>query len=271
MGKRDTHRMQPSENKFDLLISSLRPYRKIAIAFSGGVDSTLLLHAALTALGAKNVLALYARSTLSSAASIAGSYMVFARNFPHASAMREIEIAPLSWPEFIVNDKNRCYYCKKRMYTVLQKAMEVAGYTTLADGTNINDQQEGRPGLRAINELQVITPLAEVRLTKFEVRRLAEKFGISNHDLPSNSCLATRISHNTPLDEKTLRVIESAEVFLHNHGFIGCRVRVQNFCTIVEVQEQDVIAFMEPANRTRVQSYFHDLQLAPVVLSLKGR
>jgi len=271
MDKRDTHRMQPSENKFDLLINSLRPYRKIAIAFSGGVDSTLLLHAAMTALGSKNVIALYARSTFSSAASIAGSYMVYARNFPHAPAMREIEIAPLSWPEIIANDINRCYHCKKKMYTILQKAMEVAGYATLADGTNLDDQQEERPGLRAVGELQVITPLADVGLTKSEVRRLAEKFGLSNHDLPSNSCLATRIPHNTPITEKTLRVIESAEVFLHNHGFIGCRVRVQHLCTIIEVQEQDVIAFMEPANRTRVQLYFHDLQLAPVALSLKGR
>jgi uncharacterized protein len=271
MGKSDTHRMQPSENKFDLLLHSLRPHLRIAIAFSGGVDSTLLLHAALIALGPKNVMALYARSTLNSAASIAGSSMVFARNFPHASAMREIQVAPLSWPEFIVNDTNRCYYCKKRMYTLLQEAMQVAGYTTLADGTNIGDQQDGRPGLRAINELQVITPLADVGLIKSEVRRLAEKFGLSNHDLPSNSCLATRISHNTPIAEKTLRVIELAEVFLHDHGFVGCRVRVQDSCTLVEVREQDVSAFVEPANRTRVHSYFHNLQLAPVVLSLKGR
>lgn len=263
--------MQPTDNKFDLLVRSLQSYRKIAIAFSGGVDSTLLMHAALIALGQKNVIALYARSTLNSAASIAASAMVFSTNFPHAQAMREIEVSPLTWPEFIVNNNNRCYYCKKRMYTVLQEATKGADYTSLADGTNIDDQREERPGLRAGIELQVLTPLADAGMTKADVRQSAEKFGLSNYDLPSNSCLATRISHNTPIAEKTLRVIELAEKFLHNHGFLGCRVRVQYFSTIVEVQEQDVIAFVEPANRTRVQSYFHSLQLAPVVLSLKGR
>ena len=263
--------MQPRDDKFDLLIRSLTSYRKLAIAFSGGVDSTLLLHAALTAIGSKNVIALYARSTLTSVASRAGSSLVFTRNFPHAMAMREIEVTPLSWPEFIVNDNNRCYYCKKRMYSLFKEAMKVGGYTTLADGTNIDDQLDDRPGLRAGSELQVITPLADVGLTKFEIRRVAKELGLSNYDLPSNSCLATRISHNTPITETTLHVVELAEVFLHNHGFIGCRVRLQRFCTIVEVREQDVIAFVEPANRTQVQSYFHSLQLPPVALSLKGR
>ena len=147
----------------------------------------------------------------------------------------------------------------------------VAGCKTLADGTNSDDQRDRRPGLRAISELQVITPLAEVGLTKSEVRRLAEKFGLSNYDLPSNSCLATRISHNIPITEKTLRVIELAEKFLHSHGFVGCRVRVQLFYTIVEVREKDLVAFVDLTNRTQVQSYFHSLQLAPVVLSLEGR
>ena len=262
--------MLSGEHKFDLLLLALRQYRKVAIAFSGGVDSTLLLHAAMTALGPENVITLHARSILNSATSVAGSHEVFAKNFPQA-AMREITLSPLSWQEFVANDENRCYYCKKRMYTALQESMAVAGCTTLADGTNSDDQQDGRPGLRAVSELQVITPLADAGLTKSEVRRLAKKFALSNHDLHSNSCLATRISHNIPIVEKTLRVIELAEHFLHNLGFLGCRVRVQRFCAILEVQEKDLVAFVEQTNRAQVQAYFHSLCLGPIVLSLKGR
>lgn len=270
-GKSNAHYMMQSETKFDLLLQALRRCRKIAIAFSGGVDSTLLLHAAQFALGAENVMTLYARSTLNSKASVAGSRMVFERNFPHAAAMVEIEVLPLSWQEFVANDKDRCYYCKKRMYIALQKAMTGAGFATLADGTNSDDQKEGRPGLRAVGELQVVTPLADIGLTKPEVRMLAQKIGLSNFDLPSNSCLATRIPENIPIAEKTLRVVELAEEFLHSYRFLGCRVRVQRVSTIVEVQEKDIAAFMDPLIRAEVQSYFLDLQLAPVVLSLKGR
>lgn len=271
MDESDIHPVLQHEEKFDLLLLTLRRYRKIALAFSGGVDSTLLMYAALTALGAENVRAFYVRSNLNSATSVAECRMVFLKNFPQAMALREIETAPLSWPEFAANDKNRCYYCKKRMYTLLLEVAKGAGYRTFADGTNIDDVLDGRPGLRAVDELQVITPLAEVGLAKAEVRSLAKEYNLSNHDLPSNSCLATRISHDTLLTEQKLRVIEFAERFMHNQGFIGCRVKVQHLCTVVEVLEKDISVFVEPTNRARVQSYFQSLQLAPVVLSLQGR
>ncbi len=261
-----------SNNKFNQLLEILRPYRRIAVAFSGGVDSTLLLYAALEALGSENVLTLSARSTLNSSVSIQGSRRVFEKNFPNATALVEIDILPMAWPEFVANDKDRCYYCKKRMYTALLETMEFSGFMSrLADGTNSDDRKEERPGLRAVSELGVITPLADCGLIKSEVRRLAQKFGLSNFNLPSNSCLATRIPENNPITDKTLRVVELAEEFLHSHGFLGCRVRVQPACTIVEVQEKDVAAFMDTVTRAKVQSYFLYLQLAPVVLSLTGR
>jgi uncharacterized protein len=260
-----------AEGKFGLLTQALRQYERIAVAFSGGVDSTLMLYAALDALGPAKVIALYAVSPLNPAESVAASRTVFARNFPQNAVLREVEVTPLFWQEFVKNDKERCYYCKKRMYAAMQEAMTVMGCSVLADGTNGDDRQEGRPGLRALLELQIITPLADVGLTKKEVRLLAERFGLSNYNLPSNSCLATRIPENTPITAITLRVIAVAEEFLHDRGYLGCRVRVQPSSVIVEVRERDVAAFMEQANRVEVQTYFHSLQLGPVALSLKGR
>lgn len=231
----------------------------------------MLLYAAETALGAGNVVAFHAHSQLNSSASLEESRKVFAGNFPHAAAMQEIQVNPLSWPEFVVNDQDRCYCCKKRMYLALQEAMAVAGCSVLADGTNSDDRQERRPGLRAVSELQVLTPLADVGMTKKEVRQLAEKFGLSNYNLPSNSCLATRIPKNSPITAETLSTIEASENFLNKNGFLGCRVRVYSSYTIVEVQEKDIEAFSDKLNREKVLSFFSALQLAPVALNLAGR
>jgi pyridinium-3,5-biscarboxylic acid mononucleotide sulfurtransferase len=263
--------MLPCEAKFEQLLQTIRRYRKIAIAFSGGVDSTFLLHAAVKSLGPENVVALHLCSSFNSAVSEAESRMVFTKNFPQTVVLREVRISPISWHEFIANDKDRCYYCKKRMYLALLEDLAAAGCMVLADGTNSDDLQDERPGLRAIHELQVFTPLADIGLTKIEIRRLAQNFGLSNYNMPSNSCLATRIPVNIPISQQLLRTIESAEHFLQTLGFSGCRVRPYPVCTIVEVRVNDFNAFIAPIIREQVQSHFLGLQLAPVVLSLKGR
>lgn len=257
--------------KFGRLIDSFRQFEKVAVAFSGGVDSTLTLHGAIAALGPEKVIALHALSTLNSAAAIAGARAVFAGNFPPNAALREIEVDPLLWPEVVVNTEDRCYLCKKRLYTIFSQAMAREGCSILADGTNVDDLAEQRPGLRAIRELAVQTPLADVGLTKREIRLIAERAGLANFDLPSNSCLATRIQQGNPLTEKTLRTIERAEDFLHQRGFLGCRVRVGTASFLIEIQEKDFAAFIEKTNRTSVHAYFQSLQNGTVSLNLTGR
>jgi uncharacterized protein len=260
-----------AESKYLKLSQSLLRYDKIAVAFSGGVDSTLMFSAALETLGADRVVALYALSSLNSAEAAAGSRMTFTRNFPQEAVLGEVEVAPLLWPEFVKNDKDRCYYCKKRMYIALREAMTARGCSVLVDGTNGDDRLADRPGLRAVAELRVSTPLADVGLTKIEVRTLAERRGLSNHDLPSNSCLATRIRTTMPITERALRIIAVAEKYIHDRGYLGCRVRILQDSIMVEVREQDIAAFMEQANRTAVQAYFDSLRLGPVGVSLSGR
>ncbi len=263
--------MSTGIDKFVHLLTLLKHYNKLAIAFSGGVDSTLLLYAAQTALGPENVMAVHLTSTLQSKAVLIETRKTFVQNFPQLTKLHEISVDPLEWEDFITNDSERCYHCKKKMYTYFQNSMRDAGYSILADGTNCDDLLEMRPGLRAIRELQVVTPLADAGCTKLDVRQLAEKFFLSNFALPSNSCLATRIPHNTPITEKQLRLIEKAELFLHNIGFLGCRVKIYSSYTVIEVQEKDLAAFVDTNNRKRIQSYFDNLQLSPISLSLKGR
>lgn len=271
MAKINSCPIMAEETKYAELVKKLRQYKKLAIAFSGGVDSTLLLYAALEALKAGNVVAFYVQSPLIGSRLVVQSNKVFARNFPQGVELRCITVSPLEWQEFIGNDKNRCYFCKKRMYIILQDAMAIAGCRKLADGTNCDDMLEGRPGLKAIRELDVLTPLADVGLAKAEIRRLAQRFGLSNFDMPSNSCLATRVSQGQPITAKILGVIDQAENFLHTKGFAGCRVRIGHSYTIVEVREEDVAAFMDLHNRKEVQVYFKDLQLPQVALNLEGR
>lgn len=259
------------ENKFRQLKELLLQYEKIAVAFSGGVDSTLVLHAAVSSLGPERVVALYALSTLNSAEAVATTRATFSENFPKATVLREIEVFPLLWQEFVMNTGERCYFCKKRMYAAMQDAMAAYGVPILVDGTNIDDVLEGRPGLKAIDQMQVKTPLAEVGLTKQEIRRIAQDVGLTNFDLPSNSCLATRIQQDKPITDNGLRAVERAEQFLHRRGFRGCRVKIGDAALFVEVQENDFTAFIEKDNRAAVRAYFQTVHSAPVMLNLTGR
>lgn len=263
--------MSSPEHKFRQLQELLQQYDRIAVAFSGGVDSTLMLHAAVSTLGPDRVVALYALSTLNSAEAIASMRAIFSANFQKGTVLREIEVFPLLWQEFVMNTGERCYFCKKRMYAALQLSMAAEGFPILADGTNVDDVREGRPGLKAIREYQVRTPLVEAGLTKQEIRKVAEDVGLTNFDLPSNSCLATRIQHDKSITEETLRTIEKAEQFLHERGFHGCRVRIGDISLNVEVQEKDFTAFIEEDNRAVVRAYFQSLHLGPIMLNLAGR
>ncbi|MGB3211945.1 MAG: ATP-dependent sacrificial sulfur transferase LarE [Desulforhopalus sp.] len=259
------------EPKYESLLQILRKYKKIGIAYSGGVDSTLLLQAALEALGDKNVIPLYLLSDLNSIDSVQHSREVFTGNFPGISSLREIQVDPLKWRDFVRNDDERCYQCKKRMYTVMLLTLRGENCFVLADGTNVDDLTEHRPGLRAIKELDVITPLVLAGLRKTEIRSLAKLKGLTNFNLLSNSCLATRIPRGSVINKKTLKLIEDAEQFLHQLGFEGCRVRVYDSITLVEVQAQDVDVFIQETIRMQVQQYFLSLGLGSVALKLEGR
>ena len=217
------------------LIRFFTEHPKAAIAFSGGVDSAYLLYAAIRA-GA-DVTAYCActefqpRFELEDAMSLAsslGARLVFLR----LSALEDETI--------VSNPENRCYFCKRRIFSAILKRAESDGYDLLLDGTNASDDLSQRPGSRALAELSVRSPLLEAGLTKAEIRRLSREAGLPTWDKPAYACLATRIPAGEPITREALARTERAESYLSSLGFRDFRVRTRGNGALLQVRQEDL-------------------------------
>ena len=258
-------------DKYSHLQEILSGLGHVALAFSAGVDSTFLLSAACETLGKDKVVALYGVSCLLPRHSLKAADRIFERHFAGKARLRRVDLHPLLWDDFAANGRDRCYVCKKRIYSIFLAEMEGAGVPYLIDGTNIDDLKEDRPGLRALRELGVQTPLVRAGFHKAEIRELARERGLENHDLPSNSCLATRIAAGMPISVEALRLIDHAEHFLHEKGFHDCRVRLGGERTVVELRKEHLDRITRQETRESLLQYFQSLGLSRVVLDLQGR
>lgn len=193
---------------------------KAAIAFSGGVDSAYLLYAAKTA-GA-DVRAYYVKSAFQPQFELEDAKRL-ARQL--AADMRIMEADVLASKTVADNPKDRCYHCKKLIFHIIAEAAEKDGYTLLLDGTNASDEEGDRPGMRALKELSVRSPLRECGLTKEKIRSLSKEAGLFTWDKPAYACLATRIPAGEPITEEKLAATEAAEEYLFSLGFTDFRVR----------------------------------------------
>lgn len=224
------------ENKLAHLQGLLRLYPRIAIAFSGGVDSTFLLRVACDTLGPTKVTALHAVSCLVPELDTIKAERLVNGQGGIGCLYRAVKVYPLRWRDFVANSEQRCYFCKKRLYRILQNELQQhENPHPLLDGTNSNDLLAHRPGLSAIRELSVATPLAQAQLGKDDIRSLARQMGLSNWNQPSNSCLATRIPLHHKITKPLLRRIAKAEEFLQDKGYAGCRVRSTGDTATVQV------------------------------------
>ena len=194
-----------------------------AVAFSGGADSAYLLYAA--GKYAENVRAYYVKSEfqprfeLEDAVRLAGELGV---------ALTVLELSVLSVPCVKENPSERCYYCKRAIFTAIAEAARSDGFSILLDGTNASDDAQDRPGMRALRELNVRSPLRECGLTKDEIRRLSKEAGLFTWDKPAYACLATRIPAGEEITPEKLRITEQAEDYLLSLGFSDFRVRWQD-------------------------------------------
>jgi len=217
------------------LIDFFKRYRHVAIAFSGGVDSTYLLYAAVNY--AEKVHAYYAKSVfqpqfeLEDAKRIAKQFCV---------DMTVIEADVLLYPQIVANTAERCYFCKKLIFSKILEQAARDGYGTLLDGTNASDDPGDRPGMRALKELSVLSPLRECGLTKEEIRRRSKEAGLFTWDKPAYACLSTRIQTGEPITKEKLEYTEHAENFLFSLGFSDFRVRMSGTAAKLQVPASQI-------------------------------
>ncbi len=260
-----------TEEKYNNLLLALKKNSRVAVAFSGGVDSTLLYYAARNALGNENVLLLHAVSELISAQEQKSAAATLLEYNPSADNQIKISLHPLNWPEFVANTSDRCYFCKKRMYSIFLQEAELKQCTVLLDGSNVDDLKSKRPGFRAIHELGVKTPMLDVGLSKVEIRFIAEKFGLSNHAKPSNSCLATRIPEGIVISREKLELVEKCELFLQGKGFAACRVRIEGQNAVVQLSQADSISLLKEDIRVNLLLFMQGLGITRVLLDVNVR
>lgn len=253
------------DSKYQQLCTVLSEAEKIAVAYSGGVDSSLLLKAAIDALGAGKVIAVFARSVLQKPETVEGA---LSRGHGFGCAIKVIDFSLLSCQEIIANTSRRCYFCKKKIYEAILET--VPGYQ-LVDGTNIDDLNKDRPGLQALKELGIRMPLVEVSLTKKEIRILSRAQGLATWDLPSESCLATRIPTGTLLSFEALERVARAERFLMDLGFAGCRVRFEEQGVVISIYERDFARIADKQIRRQIVSFFFNFSKGKVLLDFSGR
>ena len=222
---------------FSALTEQLRRIGRLAVAFSGGTDSMLLLAAAQEALGIGQVLALTASGILFPEEETQ-SAVRFCES--RGIAQQCIPFDPLSVTAIAENPPDRCYYCKHTLFSRLKAAAAEAGFPVLADGTNTDDASDYRPGMRAAEELGICSPLRDAGLSKAEIRAVSREMGLPAWNRPAAACLASRIPYGEPLTAERLSRIAQAEDALHAMGFVQVRVRDHGLLARIEVSPDDL-------------------------------
>ena len=245
----------------------LKKMGRVAIAYSGGVDSTLVLQVAADVLK-DAVIALTARSETTPQGEYADA-VTFARQIGVRHIV--VETHEMRIPEFVQNSPDRCYICKKYRYEALMTIAGQHGVTVIADGENADDGKDYRPGSLAARELGVRSPLSEAGLTKDRVRALSKKLGLSTWNKPALACLASRIPYFSTLTPEKLRQIDEAETFVRGLGSIA-QVRVRHFgdTARIEIDVAAMTRLMETAVREQTISFFRRLGFVHVLLDLEG-
>jgi uncharacterized protein len=239
---------------------------RVLVAFSGGVDSTLLLKVAHDTLG-KDVLAVTASAEIHPRWEVEEA-VEFARTM--GVRHRLVRIKALSEPAIASNPPDRCYHCKRFIFSRLLGIARREGIPHVLDGTNADDRSDFRPGERALRELGVRSPLRDAGLTKRDIRRLSASLGLSTADKPSYACLASRFPYHTELDGKSLRRVEAAEKVLMDLGFRQARVRHYGRVALIEVEPGRIGDLARKGIRDRISRALKNIGYDYVALDLDG-
>lgn len=245
----------------------VRRLGRVAVAYSGGVDSAFVLKVCVDTLGASNVLAVTGRSP-----SLAAAELVAARDLAATLGAVHVEVDTDEFndPNYISNPTNRCYYCKTELYTRMAPLLVERGMTAVVNGTNADDLADYRPGLAAAGEHAVRSPCAEAGLTKSDIRALSARWGLPTHDKPASPCLSSRVQYGETITPDKLRMIERAEALLRELGFRQCRVRHHDKLARIEVPAGEIERLAEKTIRERIDAAFRELGYQYVTLDLRG-
>ncbi|MDD5832757.1 MAG: ATP-dependent sacrificial sulfur transferase LarE [Clostridiales bacterium] len=252
--------------KYDALRDYIRSFGSIAVAFSGGVDSTLLLKVSHDVLGDK-AFAVTARS-----GSFPHREMEEADEFCRANGIEQIvcRIDEMSIPGFSDNRPDRCYLCKHRIFETLIDAASKKGASAVAEGSNTDDDGDYRPGMIAIRELGVLSPLHKAGLSKADIRKLSHMLGLPTWNKPSAACLASRFVYGEKITSEKLDMVDKAETLLHDMDFCQVRVRIHGDSARIETSPGDFQRFCNDELRSLIYSRLRSFGFSYVSLDLKG-
>lgn len=252
-------------DKKRLLEKEILKYKKVVVAYSGGVDSTLLLKVALDLLGKDNVIAATATSP-----TYTKEELEFAKEIASSFGIEHIVFQTEEFNDinFINNTEKRCYYCKKELFTKVNEIKERFKADVIMDGSNYDDSFDFRPGSIAEKEANIATPLKDAYFTKEDIRLYSKELSLVTYDYPSLACLSSRIPYNESITKEKIEMIEKAERYLKTLGFKNVRVRTSAFTARIEVDKDRLQLVLD--NRESIINYLKKIGYVYITLDLEG-
>ncbi len=257
---------QEQMNKLEKLKKYIKSLGKIAVAFSGGVDSTFLLWVAKEVLG-NNVIAITSRLN-----SFPNREFTESQNFCKLNNISWIEFTldELTIDGFKDNPINRCYLCKRKIFSEIKRIAKENDILEVAEGSNVDDTMDYRPGLKAIEELEIKSPLRIAGMMKEDIRVLSRFFGLPTWDKPSFACLSTRFEYGDEITEEKLAMVDKGEQLLLDLGFSQVRVRVHGKMARIEILPEEFSKLIEENNRKKIYESFREYGFTYVSMDLMG-